>query len=167
MTTPLSNVASGFMPHPAKQDKKTLGISRKKKALFTLIILVFLFGFTLGVDRGLGLLGLPDEHYYIVAPPYYKRTFNNLEYRYTVEANDQGIRYRTVPLVKPEGTYRVVLLGDSFLPAIEVGMDETGACAAPTMTCTPREMGCGGQVKSKLIRYGRGRGPTPRKDSSL
>jgi hypothetical protein len=70
---------------------------------------------TLILDRALGWVGLPGEvPAYPVAPPHFEARIENLEYSYTRRTNDRGIRYRTIPLAKPAGVWRVVLVGDSF-----------------------------------------------------
>jgi hypothetical protein len=70
---------------------------------------------TVALDGGLGLAGFPSEApAYPVAPPHFEARVENLEYAYTRRTNDRGIRYRTIPLAKPAGTHRVVLVGDSF-----------------------------------------------------
>jgi hypothetical protein len=70
---------------------------------------------TLVIDRALGWAGLPSEvPVYPVAPPHFEGHVENLEYSYTRRTNDRGIRYRTIPLEKPGGVWRVVLVGDSF-----------------------------------------------------
>ncbi len=77
------------------------------------------------LDRALGLAGFGTAApSFPVGPPHYVRTIERSEYRYTIRTNDRGIRYRTVPLTKPAGTVRVVLVGDSFTEGACVAVDE-------------------------------------------
>ena len=85
------------------------------KSLTRIAALALGLAMTLVLDRALGWAGLPPRPVaYPVAPPNYETTFERLEYSYTIRTNDRGIRYRTIPMAKPVGTHRVVLLGDSF-----------------------------------------------------
>ena len=87
----------------------------KSKQLARLAALTAGFLLTLLLDRALGWAGLPAQPVaYPVAPPNYEVSFERLEYSYVLRANDRGIRYRTIPLAKPVGTRRIVLIGDSF-----------------------------------------------------
>ena len=91
----------------------------------TLGLALLVLALTVVLDRGLGLFGLPSEApAYPVAPPYYEARIENLEYTYTRKTNDRGIRYPEVPLKKPEGTHRVVLVGDSFTEGACVAVEQ-------------------------------------------
>jgi hypothetical protein len=97
------------------QQKSIIGCTPMKRGLFTFVVLLLLLGFTVAVDRLLGLLGYPGEYQGATsAPPYYRREIKDLEYQYVLQTNDRGIRYPTIPLTKPAGTYRIAVLGDSF-----------------------------------------------------
>jgi hypothetical protein len=47
------------------------------------------------------------------------------EYTSYVRMSSQGLRDREIPVPKPEGTYRLLVLGDSFVEGAQVAMDET------------------------------------------
>jgi len=68
-------------------------------------------------DPVLGLRHIPDKHGLSQAECYRAR----------VTINHEGWRSPEVPLAKPAGTYRIVVLGDSFMDALQVGDDETFA----------------------------------------
>ncbi len=89
-----------------------LGLSRAKIAGFVLVTLAALFGLSLAIDRAIGLVGFPGEAR-LAPPPHYEARIENAEFRYTLRTNDRGIRYREIPLEKPSGVARVVVLGDS------------------------------------------------------
>jgi len=81
---------------------------------------------TLGLDRGLGWLGYPAKYIPPLAhPPNFQQHFQNLEFAYEVKTNSQGIRYREVPLEKPDTTTRVVVVGDSFTEGVGVEAEQT------------------------------------------
>jgi hypothetical protein len=48
-----------------------------------------------------------------------------MEFTYELATNDQGLRYRNIPLEKPKGTYRVLVVGDSMTEGLGVAQDET------------------------------------------
>ena len=82
------------------------------------------------IDRALILFGFPSEPEPQYAhPPNLRETRRNLEFEYDFETNSQGLRYREIPLEKPEGTYRVLLAGDSFTEGTGVEMEETFSTA--------------------------------------
>lgn len=49
----------------------------------------------------------------------------NIEFNYVFQTNSQGLRYREIPLQKPEGAVRVFVVGDSMTEGTGVGEDET------------------------------------------
>jgi hypothetical protein len=61
-----------------------------------------------------------------------------------IEINDLGLRDRPFALDKPEGTYRILVLGDSFIEALQVPLTHTFAK----------------QLEAQLAPYGRKRGCT-------
>ena len=48
-----------------------------------------------------------------------------MEFTYEFATNDQGLRYRKIPVEKPKGTYRIFVVGDSMTEGVGVAQDET------------------------------------------
>src|SRR5215831_19042426 len=53
--------------------------------------------------------------------------YERSEFRVPVQFSSAGLRDREFALAKPPGTYRIALLGDSFVEALQVPLD---SCAA-------------------------------------
>ena len=79
--------------------EKSVELSVWRKLSFLLVCACLLFGFTLVLDRCLGLLNYPDKQYR--TEPNLEVKVENLEYQYSFRANDRGLRYRTISTVKP------------------------------------------------------------------
>lgn len=47
------------------------------------------------------------------------------EFRAFVQINSKGLRERELPYEKPPGTYRILILGDSFIEGYQVSQDQT------------------------------------------
>jgi hypothetical protein len=95
------------------------------KILF--VVFIFLF-FSVLVDVALGLLGFPshaEEQY--AHPPRYRKIIKNIEFDYVFETNSQGLRYEEIPLQKPKGTSRVLVIGDSYVEGHGVSLEETSS----------------------------------------
>lgn len=88
-------------------------LSSSKKLIFAGFTVLAVIGLTVAIDRVLGLMGFAGQEAAIAPPPNYTFDVVNNEYEYTIRTNDRGIRYRSIPLEKPEGTFRIVVLGDS------------------------------------------------------
>ncbi len=87
------------------------------------VTLVLLFA----ADRVLGLAGLPLEPPLSVAhAPSSDQTRQNLDFKFTIRTNSQGIRYPEIPLKKnSSGEFRVAVLGDSFDEGLGVEAEDT------------------------------------------
>jgi len=82
--------------------------------------------FSAVADLTLGVLGFPaDIQEQYAHPPRYRETIKNIEFEYAFETNSQGLRYKEIPLQKPTGTSRVLVLGDSFVEGHGVMREET------------------------------------------
>ena len=77
---------------------------------------------TLGItEYGLALLGFPDRIPLRVAhPPDYSEARKSGEFEYTFSTNNQGLRYRNLPLENNTGEFRVFVVGDSFAEGVGV-----------------------------------------------
>lgn len=58
-------------------------------------------------------------------PTYEGRVFSGTEFVTTICYNSLGLRERELPLAKPAGTLRIVLLGDSYGEGMEVEFEDT------------------------------------------
>jgi lysophospholipase L1-like esterase len=92
------------------------------KAVFSLCLLIFFFVVSLGMDRVLALVGFPEEK--TRHPSNYSIKIRNPEFVYELRTNSQGLRYRELPLRKPESQFRMLVLGDSFTEGFGVEMHE-------------------------------------------
>lgn len=78
------------------------------------------------MDRVAGLFGFPAETPLRYAhPANYKEHRKNIEYEYDFETNSQGLRYKEIPLAKPENEIRIFMAGDSFTEGVGVNANET------------------------------------------
>lgn len=97
-----------------------------KKGLFVTLTLLILFVFSLLLDRVAGLFGFPVETPKRYAHPgNYKEHRKNIEYEYEFITNSQGLRYKEIPLAKPEKESRIFMAGDSFTEGVGVNANET------------------------------------------
>lgn len=87
-----------------------------------LIALVLLFA----VDQLLGILGFPSDvatksgHRQNIS-----KSLKSIEFDYQFSTNSLGLRYPEIPLDKPPGEMRILLLGDSFTEGVGVQASET------------------------------------------
>jgi lysophospholipase L1-like esterase len=94
----------------------------KLTVLNIVIVVVVLFA----VDRLLSVLGYPEEvplksaHRANVL-----KMLKTIEFEYEFKTNDLGLRYAQIPLEKPTGDVRVLLIGDSFTEGVGVEADDT------------------------------------------
>ncbi len=90
--------------------------------LNVLVGLVLLFA----ADQLLGLLGFPSD---VVAKSGHRanvsKTLKSIEFEYDFSTNTFGLRYPEIPLNKPPGETRILLLGDSFTEGVGVQASET------------------------------------------
>ncbi|MBM4086320.1 MAG: hypothetical protein FJ272_16165, partial [Planctomycetes bacterium] len=65
------------------------------------------------VEMALRLTGVDNEP--VVYDPNIVQTMATAEYAYTLRTNSLGLRDRDYAPAKPEGVYRILMLGDSFI----------------------------------------------------
>lgn len=81
---------------------------------------------TLVLDRAMGWMGYPDEKQeWVTHPPHFSKSVNNIEFSHTFETNSQGLRSPEIPLEKPAGEYRLLMVGDSFVEGVGVEQEQT------------------------------------------
>ncbi len=91
-------------------------------ALNVLIVLVLVFA----VDQLLGLLGFPSDVTVRASHrPNVSKVLKTIEFEYDFSTNELGLRYRPIPLQKPPGEVRILMLGDSFTEGVGVQAHET------------------------------------------
>ena len=77
--------------------------------IVTIIVTLFMF------ELGLSILRFPTElSIQIAHPPNYHETRIHIEFQYDFKTNSQGLRYREIPLQKPDDVKRIFIIGDSF-----------------------------------------------------
>lgn len=90
-----------------------------------LAALSFLAG-SIVMDRGLGLLGFPEDWLGKVSnPPDYHEQRRNIEFGYDFRTNSRGLRERELSLAKAPGLVRLWVAGDSFTEGVGVTGPET------------------------------------------
>jgi len=108
------------MKSSGKKRKVTLFIANMTLALFSAFIASIIF------DRLLIFVGLPSEKPKIYAhPPNFTQERSSIDFRYTFKTNSQGLRYKEIPLAKPDNTVRVLVVGDSFVEGYGVELKDT------------------------------------------
>ena len=86
------------------------------------IVLVLLFA----VDRLLAALGCPEEVPLKAAHrANVSKMLKTIEFEYEFTTNDLGLRYAQIPMEKPAGDVRILLVGDSFTEGVGVEADDT------------------------------------------
>jgi hypothetical protein len=94
-----------------------------KLILLNIVVVILLL---FGADQLLSALGYPEE-----VPlksghrPNVSKALKNIEFEYAFTTNDLGIRYPQIPLEKPPGDVRVLLIGDSFTEGVGVEAADT------------------------------------------
>ena len=74
----------------------------------------------------LGRMGFPSENIPQIAhPPNYGYPVEDIEFQYPFVTNSLGLRDDETPLLKPSGTKRIVVLGDSFTEGAGVAAENT------------------------------------------
>lgn len=77
--------------------------------------------FSLLLDRLLLLLGFPSHPPVSYCNPAgLDELRRNIEFNYRFTTNSQGVRYDDIPLAKPAGSWRVLVVGDSFVEGVGV-----------------------------------------------
>jgi len=119
--------------------------SSKLLPIFFGFLLAILFSLVL--DRGLGTLGFPAEPTQIAHPANFSETRSTLDFSYHFQTNSQGIRYPEIPIEKPRGERRVVVVGDSFTEGWGVESDKVFTTLLENNFSTPdnitRFINCG------------------------
>lgn len=81
----------------------------------------------------------------------------NLDFDVTVEINDQGLRDRPHAHAKPEGVFRIVVLGDSFMEAYQVALEDSLPYRLQEALADRRvevvNLGIGGYGTAQELRY--------------
>ena len=106
--------------------KETAPVRWMKKFISEIIIISFIcaLGFLI-FDRVLGFLGFPSDILIQYShPKNFKEKRTNIEFEYHFETNDQGLRYKKIPLEKPDNEIRIFLVGDSFTEGCGVESNE-------------------------------------------
>lgn len=105
----------------------------------TLIFCGLIFGVVF-IEIGLRIAGLEhvafhtiDEHRGWVGRPHVSGWYRTEGEAY-VQMNSDGFRDREHTKVKPENTFRIALLGDSFVEALQVPLDQDLAAVIETRT---------------------------------
>lgn len=94
------------------------------RALRVVLAMTVAFATSFLLDRGLGVLGYPSMTPRRIAhPPNFVEVRSNIEFEYHFETNAYGLRYREIPPKKPEDTFRVFVVGDSFTEGVGVEAD--------------------------------------------
>ncbi len=111
-----------------------------KPALFRVLLLVLSAAFSISLMEcalrlqtyggitplaGEHVLRMPHETRGWTLRPGDKAHQRNLDFDVTVEINEQGLRDRPHAYDKPAGTRRIVVLGDSFMEAYQVALEES------------------------------------------
>jgi lysophospholipase L1-like esterase len=100
-------------------------------------------------DTGIRLVRHPAYGHY--HPPNHSLWIQRDEFTSYIETNAAGQRGRAVPLAKPPGTFRVLVLGDSFVEAEQVAEQERFVSRLEA-----RLNGAGGPVRYEVIDGGCG-----------
>ena len=94
----------------------------KLVAINIVIVVVVLFC----VDRILAFLGYPEE---IPSKSAHRanvsKSLKSIEFEYQFTTNELGLRYPHIPVKKPAGERRILMLGDSFTEGVGVEADQS------------------------------------------
>jgi len=90
--------------------------SKIKIIFFNCILVIAAVIFSIFLcDWSLGLFNFPSEPPQRIShPKNIELVRKNIEFEHLFKTNDQGLRYRTVPMEKPAGQYRIFVSGDSY-----------------------------------------------------
>jgi len=67
----------------------------------------------------------PDPVVGQIHVPNKQRTISGIEYTHKIKINSHGFNDREYPYEKPAGTFRIIVLGDSFTEGFQVPLEET------------------------------------------
>ncbi|HEV7700344.1 MAG TPA: hypothetical protein VGO43_08965, partial [Pyrinomonadaceae bacterium] len=111
-------------------DKPPPQLSRSRRFAFKLLTLVI--GIMLGlvvIEIGLRIVGYSSPEFYEADEALGYRLIPNMSGWYTregrsfVEINSDGFRDVEHTVAKPDGTYRIAVVGDSYVEALQVERD--------------------------------------------
>ncbi len=89
------------------------------------VVLVVMAITALLFDLGLKFAGYPAQMPVLITlPANFEQDVKNIEFEYSFKTNSQGLRYREIPLQKPQGTTRVFVVGDSFTVGFGVAAED-------------------------------------------
>jgi hypothetical protein len=71
------------------------------------------------------ILSFPKTVHSLAYRPNLDIKYKNFEFEYRHKTNDMGLRYRTIPLVKSQNSYRIFISGDSFVEGPGVAEEKT------------------------------------------
>ena len=75
-------------------------------------------------DLAIGLVAHTHERHLLRLSPLSKLRHRSNEFDYIFRTNRLGLRGRDVPFIKPRGTFRIVVLGDSFVAGYGVAAED-------------------------------------------
>jgi hypothetical protein len=130
-----------------------------KRVGFLAVVFLLPLVFSLLADRALGLIGFPAELPVRTAHPVnFKEVRRNIEFTYEFHTNSQGLRYREIPIEKPERTVRVFVVGDSMTDGWGVQAHETFSSLLESALTSPQrtvELINAGLSGTAPLEYGR------------
>lgn len=111
---------------------------------FTYLVIDFAAGFFLITRLSPEIVPDPYRHHKLVANTYSK--FEQRDFSYIQRVNNAGLRGQDIAIAKPEGHYRIIMLGDSFTMGKGVEDDETFSAHLNTLlnhrsySCEPKRI---------------------------
>lgn len=130
---------------------------QRRLCFWTVLVLIPITSSVLA-DLALGVWGFPGEVPARVSHPRrFREIRRNVEFTYEFATNDRGFRSRNIPLEKPTGTYRVLVVGDSMTEGVGVAQDETFSALLERRFASERpiEFINGGLGGTGVLEYGR------------
>jgi len=90
-------------------------------SILLLSVVIFLFI----ADIMLGIFGFPREKEYYFPTPNQTKVKKYLEFEFDYKTNSKGLRYRELPIKKPENEIRIFVAGDSFTEGFGVSSKQS------------------------------------------